>query len=62
VLPHPRDDKPTTSPIFAAPCARCGEQMRLTVIEPHNRFAKLDNQRFVCDCGATASYVILRND
>jgi hypothetical protein len=36
--------------------------MRLTSIEPHDRFANLDNRRFACDCGATARYVILRHD
>ena len=62
MLPHPRGEKPSAPPIFAAPCADCGLQMRLILIEPHSRFEKLDNRRFACDCGATATYAILRSD
>jgi hypothetical protein len=34
--------------------------MRFATVEPHTRFAQLDVRNFVCDCGETASDVVVR--
>ena len=30
----------------------------LSLIEPHEHFSNLDNRLFLCNCGATAEYVV----
>jgi len=34
--------------------------MRFATVEPHMRFSNLDVRSFVCDCGETASDVVVR--
>ncbi|MEN3382448.1 MAG: hypothetical protein V7608_2492 [Hyphomicrobiales bacterium] len=34
--------------------------MRFETVEPHTRFFHLDVRNFVCDCGETASDVVVR--
>ena len=41
-------------------CFACMKQMRFATVEPHIRFAQLDVRHFVCDCGETASDVVVR--
>lgn len=41
-------------------CFACMKQMRFETVEPHVRFAQLDVRNFVCDCGETASDVVVR--
>jgi len=38
------------------------EPMRLVAVLPHQRFRKLDEQRFACECGAYMSDVVARLD
>jgi C4-type Zn-finger protein len=41
-------------------CPACGEMLRLTTIEPHDRYQNLDVRNFACDCGFTTSDVMAR--
>ena len=34
--------------------------MRLTSIEPHERYRNLDNRTFECDCGHTLTVAVAR--
>jgi hypothetical protein len=34
--------------------------MRFATVEPHIRFSQLDVRNFICDCGETASDVVVR--
>jgi len=34
--------------------------MRFATVEPHVRFSNLDVRNFVCECGETASDVVVR--
>ena len=36
--------------------------MRLTAIEPHERYVNLDSHTFDCDCGETLAVVVARID
>ncbi len=42
------------------PCPKCGQPMRLTSVEPHDRFTNLDVRHFACDCGGTVSDIVQR--
>jgi hypothetical protein len=41
-------------------CFACMKQMHFATVEPHIRFSHLDVRHFVCDCGETASDVVVR--
>ena len=41
-------------------CFACMKPMRFATVEPHFRFSNLDVRNFVCDCGETASDVVVR--
>jgi len=41
-------------------CFACMKQMHFATVEPHIRFSQLDVRNFVCDCGETASDVVVR--
>src|SRR5215210_201409 len=41
-------------------CPACGDEMRVTTIEPHMRFRNLDIRSFQCACGMTTSDVVAR--
>jgi hypothetical protein len=57
-LPPPKSPGP---PAIKLPlCPTCGDEMRLTTLEPHVRFKNLDVGNFECGCGKTASDVIAR--
>jgi hypothetical protein len=43
-------------------CFACMKVMRFAAVEPHFRFSNLDVRNFVCDCGETASDVVVRFD
>ena len=59
-MPQPHDE-PGPPPFMAAPlCSKCGHQMRLTGIEPHERLVNIDSRHFVGACGATETLVIAR--
>jgi hypothetical protein len=51
---------PGLPPIKSPLCPACGEQMRLTSLEPHERYINLDARNFVCACGATTSDLVAR--
>ena len=52
-MPHTDDDEPSMPmSLMAAPqCAACGQFMRLTLIEPHEKFTNLDAHTYECVCG-----------
>jgi len=41
-------------------CFACMKLMRFATVEPHTRFSQLDVRNFICDCGETASDVVVR--
>jgi hypothetical protein len=57
------NDPPHHQPPMRLPdCPRCGEPMRLARVEPHPRFANLDERFFRCACGEQISDVVARPD
>ena len=57
-VPPPKSGPPP--PIQWPACPACGEMLRRTTIEPHERYTNLDVRNFACDCGLTTSDVIAR--
>lgn len=53
---HHTSSKTTSLPL----CFACMKPMRFATVEPHIRFAQLDVRNFVCECGETASDVVVR--
>jgi hypothetical protein len=41
-------------------CTACGLPMRLTSVEPHQKYTNLDVREFACDCGETAGDIVER--
>jgi hypothetical protein len=55
------DTQYPSSPTTKLPlCFACMKPMRFETVEPHTRFFHLDVRNFVCDCGETASDVVVR--
>ena len=57
-VPSPKSSGPP-QPNWPA-CPACGLMLRVTTIEPHERFTNLDVRNFACDCGLTTSDVMRR--
>jgi len=48
-----------TRPCLQAPlCPVCGKGMRLESSEPSTPYINLDEFKYVCDCGRTASKIV----
>ena len=56
----PPAQSPGSPPIKSPRCPACGDTMRFTSLEPHERFTNIDIRNFVCDCGATTSDAVAR--
>ena len=53
---HVPPPKSATPPSIKWPaCPACGQMLRLTTIEPHERYTNLDVRNFACECGFTKS-------
>jgi hypothetical protein len=49
------------APLIKSPhCPACGDRMRFTSLEPHERYTNLDVRNFACDCGSTTSDIVAR--
>jgi hypothetical protein len=61
-MPQPHDARPPNAIIPTQPCPQCAQPMRLTSIEPHERYTNLDSRTFDCDCGGTLTVAVARID
>ena len=52
--------RPPATTIPTQACPKCARPMRLTAIEPHGRYANLENHTFDCGCGETLTVAIAR--
>ncbi|MEA2877727.1 MAG: hypothetical protein QOF14_2923 [Hyphomicrobiales bacterium] len=59
-MPQTHDARPSAQIIPTHPCPKCGQPMRLSIIEPHERYKNLDARTFDCDCGETLTVAIAR--
>jgi hypothetical protein len=55
-------DRDIAAHLGAARAARCDEPMHLLRIEPHPRFANLDERFFRCQCGEEIREIVVRRD
>jgi hypothetical protein len=53
---------PLEPPLRLPECPLCEEPMHLLRIEPHPRFANLDERFFRCQCGEEISEIVVRRD
>jgi hypothetical protein len=59
-MPQPHDARPPTAVIRTQPCPHCSQPMRLSSIEPHERYKNLDSRAFDCECGGTITVAVAR--
>ncbi len=61
-MPQPLDARPPDPRMPTQACPNCAQPMRLTSIEPHERYKNLDSRTFECDCGGTLTVAVARID
>jgi hypothetical protein len=59
-MPQPLDARSPAAVIPTPACPKCSQPMRLTAIEPHERYVNLDSRSFECDCGETITVAVAR--